>query len=248
MNLLYEDLAEWWHLFSPPEEYVEEAAFFAKTFQDHSSGPLTTVLELGSGGGNNASHLKRHFVMTLVDLSPQMILQSGRLNPELEHHVGDMRTVRLDRTFDAVFVHDAIAYMTTKADLQQAIETAYLHCRPGGVALFAPDHVRETFAPSTDCGGSDDGLRGIRFLEWTSDPDPSDDCYTVDYVCALKADDGHIDMVHDQHIEGVFARTTWLDLLTTAGFKANVLFYRHTQVERELEVFVCRVPSAPTAG
>jgi hypothetical protein len=29
---------------------------------------------------------------------------------------GDMRTTRLGRQFDAVFVHDAVCYMTTEAD------------------------------------------------------------------------------------------------------------------------------------
>ena len=40
-------------------------------------------------------------------------------------------------------------------DLRAAIETAHLHCRPGGAALFAPDHLRENYRPSTDCGGCD---------------------------------------------------------------------------------------------
>jgi trans-aconitate methyltransferase len=71
------------------------------------------VLELGSGGGNNASHMKRAFAMILVEPSDGMREISRRLNPECEHRSGDMRTVRLDRTFDAVFVHDAIMYMTT---------------------------------------------------------------------------------------------------------------------------------------
>lgn len=48
--------------------------------------------------------------MTLVDLSPEMLTTSCALNPECEHLPGDMRTVRLGRLFDAVFIHDAIIY------------------------------------------------------------------------------------------------------------------------------------------
>ncbi len=33
---------------------------------------------------------------------------SRELNPDCEHVLGDMRTLRLGRTFDAVFVHDAV--------------------------------------------------------------------------------------------------------------------------------------------
>ena len=136
----YGDLAAWWPLISPPEEYAEEAAFAATVLRSAAI-PVHDVLELGSGGGNNAVHLKASFAMTLVDLSDEMLEVSRRLNPECEHPLGDMRTVRLGRTFDAVFIHDAIDYMTTEDDLRRAIETAFVHCRPGGVAVFVPDRT-----------------------------------------------------------------------------------------------------------
>jgi hypothetical protein len=31
---LYDELAEWWPLFSAPEDYAEEAAFFARLLTD----------------------------------------------------------------------------------------------------------------------------------------------------------------------------------------------------------------------
>ena len=109
-----------------------------------------TLLELGSGAGHNAVHLKRRFRCTLSDVAPGMLDLSRELNPECEHVAGDMRTLRLGRTFDAVLVHDAIVYMTTRDDLRAAAATAFLHTRPGGAAIFAPDYVRETFAEQTE--------------------------------------------------------------------------------------------------
>src|SRR6476660_1486313 len=140
---LYTDLAPWFHLLTAPAEYDEEAEFFRRAFLEAVDVPPHTLLELGSGGGNIASYFKRHFTLTLVDRSPQMLALSQRLNPECEHIPGDMRTVRLGRVFDAVFVHDAVVYLTTEEDLRQAMTTAFVHCRPGGVAIFAPDHLRE---------------------------------------------------------------------------------------------------------
>src|SRR5215472_16814132 len=69
---LYGDLAEWWALISPPEEYGEEAAFAARVL-GLAAGPVREVLELGSGGGHNASYLSAQFTMTLVDASPGML-------------------------------------------------------------------------------------------------------------------------------------------------------------------------------
>ena len=51
----------------------------------------------------------------------------------------------------------AVCYMTTEADLRRAMETAWVHCRPGGAVLFAPDYVRENFPGAvTDDGGCDE--------------------------------------------------------------------------------------------
>src|SRR5512142_3025896 len=130
---LYRELAGWFHLLTAPEDYTEESALYTKTIVGACATPPRTLLELGSGGGNNASHMKAHFQMTLTDLSAEMLDVSRRLNPECEHIQGDMRSVRLGRLFDAVFIHDAISYMLTEADLARAIETAYIHCRPGGL-------------------------------------------------------------------------------------------------------------------
>jgi SAM-dependent methyltransferase len=219
------ELAPWFHLLTPPEEYAEEAAFALGLLREHVVGPLETLLELGSGGGNMASHLKGGLRLTLTDLSPEMLSLSASLNPECEHLVGDMRTVRLPQTFDAVLIHDAICYMTTEADLRAAMVTAIEHLRPGGVAVFVPDHVRETFEVGTDHGGNDgpaspDGRpgRALRYLEWTTDPDPTDLTYQVDYALLLRDPDGAIEVRRDQHIEGLFARETWLDLLADVGF------------------------------
>ena len=205
---LYDDLASWWPLLSPPSDYEEEAAFYREALTAACEGPVRTLLELGSGGGNNAFHLKPHFTLTLVDLAPGMLEVSRALNPECEHVEGDLRSVRLGRTFDGVFIHDAICYMTTEADLRQAFETAYVHCRPGGAALFAPDYVRETFQPTTDHGGTDGADRALRYLEWAYDPDPADTSYLVDYAFLLRAPDGRTRIEHDRHVEGLFPRAT----------------------------------------
>ena len=242
---MYDDLAGWWPLLSPPQDYVEEAAIFLRLLRASGAGKLETLLELGSGGGNNAFHLKRDFrAVTLVDLSPGMLDVSRALNPDCEHLLGDMRTLRLDRVFDAVFVHDAIAYMTTETDLERALETAYRHCRPGGVALFCPDHLREHFAPSTDHGGTDGLGRAIRFLEWSWDPDPTDTTHLTDYVYAMRDHEGDVHVEHDRHVSGLFARADWLRLLARVGFDARVVPFEHSDVPPgTMEHFLARRPA-----
>ena len=222
---LYAELAAWWPLLSPPDEYDGEAAFFLRALAAALGAPAArrrpTLVELGSGGGSLATHMKAAYDLTLVDIAPEMLAVSRVYNPECEHVVGDMRTARLGRVFDVVFIHDAIDYMTTEDDLRAAITTAYLHCAPGGVALFVPDAVRETFQPATEHGGRDaapgETDRGLRYLEWTFDPDPTDTTYTAEFAFVLR-EGATVHVEQDRHIHGLFARADWLRLLDEVGF------------------------------
>lgn len=233
---LYGELAEWWPTFQSPEEYREEAAFFERVLIDSCHPAPSTLLELGSGGGNNASHLKARFAMTLIDLSPHMLAVSRVLNPECEHLEGDIRTMRLGRTFDAVFVHDAICHMTTKADLRAVMQTAYEHCRPGGVAIFAPDFVRETFVENTDHGGNDTDQGSVRFVQWTTDPNPRDTTYFVDFAILVRDLHGKMRVEHDRHTYGLFKRTEWRRLMRDVGFELSSIGAIVDEFERDLFV------------
>jgi hypothetical protein len=109
--------------------------------------------------------------------------------------------------------------MTSGADLSAAIRTAYRHCRAGGVALFVPDCVQESFVAKTEHGGHDgDDGRSLRYLEWTVDPDPADTTYRTDFAIVLRDSRGDTRVVEDCHLEGLFPRAEWIRLLRAAGF------------------------------
>lgn len=245
---LYTDLAPWFHLLTAPADY-EAGAVHALTVLTEAIGePPVTILELGSGGGNNASHMKAHASLTLTDLSPEMLTLSRSINPECEHIEADMRTLRLaGRTFDAVFVHDAVSYLTTEADLRAAFETAFVHLRPGGAALLEPDHVRETYADDTDHGGHDSAdqndPRALRYLQWRTDPDPADTWYLDEFAYLLREADGSTHVAIDRHTLGLFPRATWFELLADVGFvDARLVASAYEGEEVGAEGFLARKP------
>jgi SAM-dependent methyltransferase len=218
---LYTGLAKWWPLFSAPEDYAEEAAWIIDAFKQTLGRRPTSILELGSGGGNTASHLSLHARMTLVDVNAEMLDVSKRLNPDADHHLGDMRDVRLGSTFDSVLIHDAIMYMTTIRDLEAALTTARAHLRDDGILMVMPDHIAETIQSGTDSGGHDaaDGSgRGVRYLAWTHAPSSGVTTFSVDYAILAREADGTVLCHHDRHVEGVFSRAAWLDAFARAGF------------------------------
>ncbi len=239
---LYNELVPWYRLLDPTEEHREEAEVFTAAFKRVVQGACGTLLELGSGAGNNAFHMKRHFQCTLADPSEPMLASSRDINPTCEHLVGDMRTLRLDRTFDAVLVHDAVVYMASEADLLAAAQTAFVHTRPGGAALFAPDCVRETFRESTGLFEGDDDDLSLRCVEWCWDPDPEDDQCVVEYAYLLRRGT-EMKAVHDRHIEGLFSRSTWLRILTSVGYEVEMIDRPIGEGETD-RVFLCRRPPA----
>jgi SAM-dependent methyltransferase len=216
---LYSDLAHWWPLFSPPAHYVEEAADIIPTLKEAPDAVPKTMLELGCGGGSLAFHLKSEFVLTLTDLSEQMLAVSRAINPECEHARGDMRTLDLGREFDLVMIHDAIMYLIDPGSLRAAFATAHRHCRRGGAVVILPDFVAETYQPGTESGGENgpDG-RAMRWLQWTWDPDVHDTVFDTVYSFLLRHGDGSVTVDMDHHKCGLFPRASWLSWLQGAGF------------------------------
>jgi len=220
-NRLYGDLAYLWPLVSPPEDYAAEACCWREVLRGKLGPGRHRVLELGVGGGHHLSHLTAEFEATAVDLSEAMMCHSRRLNPGVEHIVGDMRTIRLGRTFQAVLIHDAVSHMQTEADLKATFATAAAHLEPGGVFITSPDHFRETFRdPFVDSTTHSDGETELTFIEFNYDPDPADT--TIETVLLyLIRKGGELRIELDRLTTGLFARQRWLDLMGEAGFEVE---------------------------
>lgn len=218
---LYNDLAHLWPVISPPEGYLEEAGYWREALKARLSPGRPTILELGVGGGHLLSHLTSDFQATAVDISEKMLALSQRLNPGVEHHVGDMRTVRLGRTFGAVLVHDAIGYMLNENDLRAVFATAKAHLEPEGVFIVAPDWFRDTFQGTS----VQHWIRGkdeleLTYIEYRHDPDPNDTTIESIFFFILRSD-GEVRVEQDRHLTGLFPLETWLKLMGQAGFEVE---------------------------
>ena len=231
MPRLYDELAWIWPLLSPPQDYEPEARLVRDMLHQHLGAserppgePRADILELGAGGGHTLYHLRDEFHAVAVDLSRPMLENCRALNPDVETIVGDMRSVRLGRVFDAVLIHDAIDYMTSEDDLAQALATAHAHLRPGGMAIVAPTYTRETFTDrelATDQNHDDLG-RAVSYVSYISDTDPQDDVFELILVYLIhESPDSPVRVEHDRHCCGLFDAATWCRRMTEAGFSVQ---------------------------
>lgn len=224
---LYHEFAHLWRLLSPPEDYAPEAEMIRSLLEGELGPPprggRRRILELGAGGGHTLSHLARHFDAEAVDRSEAMIAQSRALNPDVGHHVGDMRTVRLGRTFDAVLAHDAIDYLTTREDLRAAFDTAAAHLDRGGVFLVGPTYVKDTFIDhQIEHDQHTDGRIELTCVSHVhaAPPGPDETCELV-LLLLIRKIEGRLRIEEDRHTCGLFDRSTWLELLRGSGFDVD---------------------------
>jgi SAM-dependent methyltransferase len=235
---LYTDLAWLWPMWGDAAaEYAHYCDHVTGLIRQYAARPPSTLLDIGCGGGKNVLNLKREFSVTGLDLSPAMLEQARKLNPDCAFVHGDMRTFRLERAFDAVLMDDAIAHMNCRSDFEAAFRNAYAHLRPGGVLVATPDVTRDTFRQNrtTITSTARDGW-DVTFIENVYDPDPADEQYETTIVYLIR-DHGRLRIETDHWRMGIFSADAWRQSLREKGFEVHE--GRYKPGEDEYTVFTC---------
>jgi SAM-dependent methyltransferase len=241
---LYDDLAWLWPMWGAAEDYAGYGEHVAALIRQHARMPARSLLNVGCGGGKNAFNLKRHYAVTGLDLSPNMLALARALNPDCEFLEGDMRGFDLERTFDAVLLDDAVSYMTSHAELRSAFAAAWRHLRPGGVMIVTPDDTTETFIQNRTTATPGAGAAGppskdVVFIENVYDPDPADDHYEATLIYLIR-EDGRLRVETDHHVCGLFPLDTWRESLTGIGFEIHQ--HEHIDEDATYVTFACLKP------
>jgi SAM-dependent methyltransferase len=138
MTQCFDDYSEYYDLIYRDKDYRGEADYVAGLLAKHGCAG-GDILELGCGTGRHAALLReKGYRLHGVDLSPRMI-EIARENRKdgLEFELGDVRSYRAGKTFDAVVSLFHIAsYQTGNDDFNAYLETAWRHLKPGGIFVF----------------------------------------------------------------------------------------------------------------
>jgi 2-polyprenyl-3-methyl-5-hydroxy-6-metoxy-1,4-benzoquinol methylase len=134
--MLFTGYASYYDIFYAQKDYNLECEFVINIMNSLSFQEVRSILDLGCGTGGHVLPLaERGYHMTGVDISEGMIEQARRKstesNIEAEFRLGDIRSLDLGKTFDAVISMFAVmGYQTGNDDF-------YAQCKlPGSISSW----------------------------------------------------------------------------------------------------------------
>ena len=137
-------IASYYDLLYRDKDYEAEAVYVARTLRSVSSN-VRKLLEFGLGTGRHGWHLAGlGFDVFGIERSEAMVAEAHRVTPSsaqsggsFDCQKGDIKTLKLDRAFDAVIsLFHVVSYQTSNQDLAATFNSAARHLEAGGVFLF----------------------------------------------------------------------------------------------------------------
>ncbi len=204
------------------KDYPAEAAELQRIIQD-ASPAAQTLLDVACGTGAHLVEMQRRFAVEGVDLSPAMLAVARTRLPGIPLYEGDMRTLDLGKTFDAVTcLFSSIGYMTDPAEMRGAIARLAAHVAPGGVLIVdgwvRPDRWLDNFRPDSPDVASDDGLTVVRMSYGRRDGN-----ITELEMHHLVQTDAGVEYFTETHRLMLTETDDYVSAVTDAGLQARVI-------------------------
>jgi SAM-dependent methyltransferase len=127
------------------KDYAAEARMLRRILAERRP-EASTLLDVACGTGRHIEHLRRWYEVEGIDINEELLARARRRCPSVPFHRADMIDFDLGRRFDVVMcLFSSIAYVRTRANFVQAIESMRAHVGPGGVLVIEPFFPPERF-------------------------------------------------------------------------------------------------------
>jgi len=144
MGEIFIDYSRYYDLLYKDKDYDSEANYIKDLIKKFSP-KAKNIVDLGCGTGSHDFLLSPYgYSIEGVDFSQEMIAKAHskiasfpELASLLKFRQGDIRSVRLGKTFDvALSLFHVMSYQTTNSDFIDAVATAKHHLNPNGLFIF----------------------------------------------------------------------------------------------------------------
>lgn len=225
---MYENSAHLYDLMYSGKDYGAAAAGLHERIQQvHPE--AESLLDVACGTGRHIEHLRNHYRVEGLDLSPDLLERARERCPDVEYHNGDMRSFSLGRSYDVVTcLFSSIGYMRTTADMRRAIATMASHLSDPGMLLVEPWFTPDTYwREHADMNVHDEP--DVK-LVWMYRHDSRGNELAILDIHFLVADIRHVEHFVEHHELGLFSREEMTDAFTSVGlevrYEENEVFNR----------------------
>lgn len=218
---LFKQLARYYDKIYRWKDYKKDVDFLEKVFRKHGL-KGRDILDVACGTGAHAALLVKsgHNVVG-IDLNEEMLEIARRKVRNAIFVKGDMRDLKLDRTFDAVIcMFSSITYNQTLSELRKTLSGFHKHLKAKGIVVFDTHFLRENFVHGHRgmTGYDDDELTIARFS--FSEKLGRKGRYTFSYLIREGNDFNYLK--GDVHEIGLFSLSEIIRVMREAGFTAEV--------------------------
>jgi SAM-dependent methyltransferase len=183
------------------KDYAAEVEYIDRLLQRHGA-TGSELLEFGSGTGKHGRLLaQRGYQVVGIERSADMVAQAKQVDG-FQCQVGDISTVQLGRTFDAVLsLFHVISYQISNEDVRAVFARAAEHLSLGGLFIFDVWYSPAVFTqrPSVRVKRLEgEGLRVTRIAE--PEVHPNENRVDVNYqIFAEEQVSGEVEMLSESH-------------------------------------------------
>src|SRR6266568_3183630 len=222
-NFLYRNPSFYESIYAKPD--ATPAKMCVRIFSKYLAIIPSSILDIGCGTGSDLGFLVQSYPDCWgIDYYREMVIFAREQYPRVHFEVGDMRSVRLGRTFDVILcLGSAFSYALTNDDIENVLHTFSAHAHLGTLVIldiwnamsFVGNKVFEdvppiqldtaTFSATGKAIYSFDRKRQllVRHRTWkiSGQPDVEDSCQ---YRLFFPAELTHLITEQDFHVVGMF--------------------------------------------
>jgi ubiquinone/menaquinone biosynthesis C-methylase UbiE len=224
-------------LYVKPEQYKAEAEKAMALIKTYKLSKGNELLDLACGTGGHIPYWLKHYRVTGLDISPEMLALAQKKFPDIKFIHSDMVDFSISQKFDAlVCLYGSIGFVRTVKKLNKALITFARHMKPGGVLCLTPWSMQEEFKPSIHVDAVKHPDVKIARMESVRLKKPG--IIVVDFHHLIGRDG--VVKYHTQTMKiGLFARQQYLDAISGAGLE---LMEYYQGSDMHMGVFVARKP------